>query len=908
LNNLTSDNIAYIIKDLNYRGIVAEGIHEELIDHICSATEAEMVKGKKFIDAYHHVLKSFGHTAGLRQTQKQILQSENQKSAIMLKNYLTIAFRNLKKQGFYSFINIGGLAVGVAACLVIVLFIIDELSFDKFNTRANRIYRVNHEIKFGGNHMLMNTSSAPTASALQQDYPEIEATVRFRDYGSYLVKTAEGRESIKEQNVIWTDSTFFKIFSVNVLLGDPKTALREPASVAISRRTADKYFPYGNALGQSLILDSKYNAKVTAVYENIPSTSHFHFDILISMVGDWPVAKEAQSTVFLSNNFPTYLLLKEGVKAKELNNKLGGYLAKYVGPQLAQALGNDFTMEKFKAAGNKYEISLMRLLDIHLHSNFKGEFEPNGNIAYIYLFGTIALFILVIACINFMNLSTARSSNRAKEVGVRKVMGSLRSHLVRQFLTESTLVTIFSFVVALGLAYLFLPFFNNLSLKRLHLPLTDPALYMILFVAALVIGLMAGLYPSFFLSAFKPVNVLKGHVALGMKSGFIRSTLVVFQFVISIFLIIGAITVNRQLNYIQSKKLGFEKDQVLLIKDAYALRPNVQSFRNEALKIGSVESCTISGFLPVEGSSEISRHDNTFWKEGKQPNPDNLVSLQDWRVDSDYINTFKMNVKKGRGFNSEFLSDSSAVVLNEAAIKQFGLGDDPIGKKISTFGGERPDGSPDPNQIESWTVIGVVEDFHFSSMKENILSLGLFLRKSDGFISIRINGNNSQETIQSLEKIWKQLAPGQPFQYSFLDEDFGQMYASEQRLGQIFGAFAGLAIIIACLGLFALTAFTAEQRTKEIGIRKVLGASVSSIVILLSKEFGKLIIIAFVVAVPIAWLGVDWWLKSYTYKTEIGGLVYLFAGLLTFAIAWITVGYQSIKAATSDPVRSLKNE
>ena len=905
--NLTSNHIAYIIKDLNCRGIVAEGIQEELIDHVCSATEAEMMKGKKFIEAYHVILKSFGHTTGLRQTQKQVLQVENHKTTIMLKNYLTIAFRNLRKQAFYSFINIGGLAFGIAACLVIVLFIVDELSYDTYNTKANRIYRIDNEIKFGGNHLQIAQSGAPMASTLQQDYPEIEATVRFLNYGSFLVKSTSATENIKEQNVMWTDSTFFKIFSVPVLEGDPTTALKEPGSIAISKRIADKYFPKGNALGQSLILDNKYNAKVTAIYEDIPKASHFHIDILIAMVGDWPAAKQAQSTAFLSNNFNTYLLLKEGADSKALEAKFTRFLEKYVGPQIAQALGSDFTMEKFRSSGNKYECTLKPLLDIHLRSNLQGEFEPNGSITYVYLFGTIALFILAIACINFMNLSTARSSNRAKEVGVRKVMGSLRSHLVRQFLTESMLIVLFAFTLGIGLVYFLLPMFNLFSLKELKLPLTHSIFYFSIIGGSLVIGLMAGLYPSFFLSAFKPVNVLKGQVALGMKSGFIRSALVVFQFVISIFLIIGAITVNRQLAYIQNKKLGFEKDQVILVKDAYALRPNVKSFKNEVLKINTVEGCTVSGFIPVEGSSDISRNNTSFWIEGKQPTIDNMVDLANWSVDYDYINTFKMNIKLGRGLSNEFTSDSSSVVLNEAAVLLFELGNDPIGKKISTFDFGF-DGSPDATKIKSWTVIGVLENFHFSTMKEGILPLGLFLQQSDGFISVRVNSNNSQEVIASLQKIWKRLAPGQPFQYSFLNEEFGRMYAAEQRLGKIFEVFAGIAIIISCLGLFALTAFTAEQRTKEIGVRKVLGASVGGIVILLSKEFGKLIIIAFFLATPIAWFGVNWWLKSYTYKTEIGISVYLLAGLSAFVIAWLTMGYQSIKAASRNPVNSLRSE
>jgi putative ABC transport system permease protein len=904
---LTKDHIAYIAKDLHYRGIVVEGIEQEMIDHICSATEAEMEKGKKFIEAYHEVLKSFGHTSGLREIQKQTLKVENQKVKIMLKNYLTIAFRNLRKQSFYSFINIGGLAVGIAACLMIFLFINDELSYDTFNKKADRIYRVNTEIKYGGNHFKMANSPAPTGSALLQDYPEIEASARLGSFGSYLVKPEGGIENVKEMKVALTDSSFFKIFSVEVLEGDPNKILNEPSSIAISKRMADKYFPNKSALNRVLILDNKYNGKVSAVFKDIPSASHFHYDIFLPLLGNWPGAREAQSTSFLTNNFSTYLLLKKGTDSKALERKIPSFIKKYAGPQLATALGADFTIEKYYASGNKFEMTLMPLLDIHLYSNFNSELELNSSITYIYLLGTIALFILAIACINFMNLATARSSNRAKEVGIRKVMGSLRSHLIRQFLIESILVTMFSLVLATGVAYLSMPMFNHLSLKQLSLPLGNPLFYLILLGASLLIGILAGVYPSFFLSAFKPVNVLKGRVALGMKSGLLRSGLVVFQFVISIFLIVGAISVNRQLNYIQNKNLGFEKDQVIVVKDAYALRPNIQSFKNEALKINTIESCTISGFLPIEGA-DVSRNDRAFWKEGDPSTSDNLVSLQNWRVDHDYVKTMGMKIKMGRSFSPELPSDSSAVVLNEAAVIQFGLGKDPIGKKIVTFDGNGIEGALDPNQTRSWTVIGVAEDFHFSSMKESISPLGLFLYRSDGFLSFRSSARDSQETIRSLEKLWKRLAPGQPFQYSFLDEDFDRMYASEQRLGKIFTVFAGLAILIACLGLFALTAFTAEQRTKEIGIRKVLGASVSSIVVLLSKEFGKLILIAFAIAAPIAWFGVEWWLKNYTYKVEIGMMVYILAGAFAFLIAWITMGYQSVRAASSDPVKSLRSE
>lgn len=904
---LTSEHIDFIIKDLNYRGLVADEIQEEVIDHVCSAVEEEMKKDKKFLDAYHDVIRSFGQTAGLLETQQNVITTETNRPKGMIKNYMTVALRNLRKHSFYSFINVAGLAVGIAACLVIVLYVIDELSYDTYNTKAHRIYRVNEEIKFGANHIKLCQDGPPLASALQNDYPEVEKTVRFRNIGSFLIRAADGTMNVKETRVIWTDSTFFDIFSVKVLEGNAKTALRDAGSIAISKSMAKKYFPGKSALGESLILDNKRNTKVTAVYEDIPAASHFHFDFLVALVGDSWVARDALSTSFLNENYNTYLLLREGAEAKALEKKFPGFLSKYFGPQIAAALGNDMTMEKFLSNGNAWVISLTPLLDIHLHSDLKGELEPNSSITYVYLFMAIAVFILLIACINFMNMSTARSANRAKEVGVRKVMGSLRSHLMRQFLTESMLVTLFAFLVAVAVAYFMLPVFNDLAQKQLHLPFTAPLLYLALLAGVIVVGFMAGIYPSMFLSAFKPVAVLKGNVARGMKSGSIRSALVVFQFIISITLIIAALAVNRQLNFIQNKKLGFDKSQVIIVHDAYALRPfsNEMAFKNEILKNTSVIKGSMTGFLPVEG---YNNNNSTYWKEGVQPTPDNLVSLRSWNVDNDYVSTMGMKIKLGRDFSEKFPSDSSAVILNESALPMFGFTGDPIGKKITTFGSNNPDGSPNTKDLKTWEVIGVVSDFHFSTMKENILPLGLFLGKNDDCMTFRFNAANANDVVQTIEKTWHRLAPGQPFQYSFLDEDFGSMYNNEKRLSTIFLIFAGLAIVIACLGLFALTSFTAEQRIKEIGIRKVLGASVASIIVMLSKDFVKLVVIAFAISAPLAWWGISWWLKGYTYKTDIDPWIFIGAGFMAFAIACITMSFQSFKAATNDPVKSLKSE
>jgi putative ABC transport system permease protein len=899
---LNNEHIDYIIKDLHHRGIVLDGFEDEIIDHVCSAVELRIENGERFLDAYKEIIKAFGQTDGLRKTQNEIIKSEFKPGRFMIRNYFKIAFRNLLKQKFYSLINVTGLAVGVACCILIVLYVQHELSYDKYHSKADRIFRVNGEIKYGGNHYKLAVAPAPLAESFIHEFPEIETAVRFRTRGSYLVKRENAKESFREFDVVWADSTFFKIFSVNVLQGNPNTALKEVNSIAISQRLAEKYFKGENAIGENLILDGNREPfKITAIFANMPTNGHFKFDILISMTG----LNEAKSTNFLSNNFNTYLLLKEGASPTALQTKFPQFVSKYLGPQAAELLGGEFSLEKFTSAGNKLEYTLMPLRDIHLHSDLTAELGANSDITYVYLFSAIALFILVIACINFMNLSTARSSNRAKEVGVRKVMGSLRAHLVRQFLTESILLSAFAFVLALIIAYLALPFYNSISQLNLSLPFFSVQFYLLLIVGFLLVGLLAGLYPSFFLSAFEPIKVLKGQLALGSKSGIIRGSLVVFQFAISIFMIVATITVQRQLEFINNKKVGFNKDQVIMVSDVYALGKKAENFKNEVLDNSFITAGTISGYIPV---SNGWRSDNTYWPEGSQPTEQNMVGLQTWDVDYDYVSTMDMKILLGRNFSKNFPSDSSAVILNETAVKHFKIEANPIGAKISTFGDNNPDGSPNPNTVKNFTVVGVVQDFHFESLKQNITPLGLFIGNSPGFASFRFNAKNVQDVITTLKTKWESMAEGQPFEYSFLDESFGRMYASEQRLGKIFGVFAGLAIVIACLGLFALTAFTAEQRTKEIGIRKVLGASVGSIVVLLSKEFGKLILIAFVLSAPLAWYAVDWWLKNYTYKVDIGIFVYFLAGSFSFLIAWITIGFQSVKAATVNPIKSLRSE
>jgi putative ABC transport system permease protein len=604
-----------------------------------------------------------------------------------------------------------------------------------------------------------------------------------------------------------------------------------------------------------------------------------------------------------------YLLLREGTDPQQLEAKFSSFVEKYVAPQLADALQGEFTMERFRAQGNEWRYWVTPLRDIHLHSHLEGELEANGDITYVYLFGAIAVFILVVACINFMNLATARSANRAREVGMRKVMGSLRTQLVRQFLTESFVLSLVSFVLAVVVAWLFLPFFNDLALKNLSLPFSEPLFYTTMIAGSLIVGFMAGLYPSFFLSSFQPVNVLKGKLVLGTKNTVVRSSLVVFQFVISIVLIIGTIAIQKQLDYVMNKKVGFQKDQVVIVHQAHLLDKHLQSFKNEALQNSFITSGTITGFLPVDNTW---RNNNTYWPEGKIPTGEDIkdmVSMQGWSVDIDYVKTLGMNIKAGRGFSPEFVSDSTeSVVLNESAVEKFGMNPNPLGKKISSFTGTRPDGSPDPNSIKSWTVIGVVEDFHFANMRENIAPLALFLQPSNGYVAFRFESNSTMKVLEEIESLWKEFAPGNAFEYSFLNDDYGRMYNAERRLGKTFGIFAGLAIIIACLGLFALAAFTAEQRTKEIGIRKTLGASVNSIVFLLSREYSKLVLIAFALSTPVAWYGIHWWMQSYSYRATLGVTIYILAGGIAFVIAVVTIGYQCIRAAMANPAQSLRSE
>jgi len=895
---LTEEHINYIIKDITYRGIVDEELGEELVDHICEVVERKMESGQRFIEAYDEAIAAFGNESKLQQIQSQTIQFSNNNTKIMVKNYFKIAFRNLLNHKFYSLINITGLAVSMACCLLISLFVIDELSYDKFFEDSDQIYRTNRHGKYGDNEFHFATAPAPFGQALADEIPEIESVVRFRSRGSYLVRTPEMVDSFKETTLIFSDPNFFEVFGVSVLAGSADKALVGRNNIAISKTMADKYFSTEEAVGKILILDGDEEYKVTAVFEDIPNNSHLQLDFLMSL----ETLASSKNSMWLSNNFYTYFKVREGVNQKELQQKVNHMADAHVGPQLEEFSGHTF--EEFKASGNYMYFTLQPLSEVYLNSDFRFDIGKTGDITYVYLFMIIAIFILVIACINFMNLSTARSANRAKEVGVRKVLGSYKSHLVRQFLTESMVLSIIAFGISIFLVMMALPFFNEIANKSLEIPFNETSFYLIFIGGALLVGLLAGTYPAFFLSSFRPVNVLKGKLSLGSKSGLIRSGLVVFQFFISIILLIGTATVYRQLNYIQNKKIGFNKEQVLMVNGTYMLGNKLESFKKELEQISNVNSVTVSGFVPVSG---YSRSDFTFWEEGKEPSDDNLVNMQVWNVGYDYLQTMGIELLNGRNFDEDLASDSSAVILNEKAFDAYNL-EQSENKLIQTYAFDPETNSVITDKYNKYKVIGVVKDFHFESMKMPIGNLGFMLGRSSSVTSIRLNTDEFSETVEMVEDKWKKFAPGIPFSYSFLDGAFDEMYRTEKRLARVFTIFAGLAIFIGCLGLFALAAFMAEQRTKEIGIRKVMGASVKSIVFMLSKEFSKLIIISFVFAAPLAWWGVSEWLGQYSYKIDIGVEIYILAGVIAFIIAWLTVGYQSIKAAISNPVDSLRNE
>jgi putative ABC transport system permease protein len=805
----------------------------------------------------------------------------------MFKNYLKIAFRNLWKNKAFSAINIIGLATGLAVCLLIVLYVVDELSYDKYNVNADRIYRIEGDLFFNGSQFSSASAPEPLALTLLKDYPQIEQMVRFNYPGDILIK--KGDANIQDHHAVFADSTFFKMFTIPMVAGNPSTALNEPNSIVIDETTAKKYFNSTDVVDKFLYVDNSTNCKITGVIKDIPQQSHFHFSFIRPLRDTY----RGNADNWLSNNVQSYILVKPGLTQATAQGFVDATINNYLSKQL-QAVVNT-SLKDLQQKGNHFRYPLMPLTAIHLNSNKSYEFEANGNKAYVYIFSVIAIFILLIACVNFMNLSTARSANRAKEVGIRKVAGSARSHLIIQFLTESVLLSFFSLLIALILAALLLPLFNQLAGKEMFASsLYSSWLLPVLMALVFVVGCIAGSYPAFYLSSFQPIEVLKGKIAKGFKISWLRSSLVVFQFSISIILIVGTIVIYNQLDYIRSRKIGYNRDQVLVLHNTYTLDKQANAFRESLLNIPGVENATVTSDIPTG-----QNFNQNGWFRDATFDATKAIIMTNFYIDENYVPTLGMEMAKGRNFSKDFPSDSTGIILNEAAVNLLGF-KDPLKETMY-----RPDND---NKPAAFHVVGVVKDFNYNSMHDKVGPLVMELANNTGSISLRINSKNIPSLIRSIESKWNSMAPGQPFSYTFLDADFNSVYNAEQRTGKLFISFAVFAIFIGCLGLFGLVSYAAEQRTKEIGIRKVLGAKVSGIVTMLSKDFAKLVLVASFIAFPVAWWAMSKWLQSFAYRINISLWVFVAAGLTAIVIALITVSFQAIKAAIANPVKNLRTE
>ncbi len=804
----------------------------------------------------------------------------------MLKNYLKIALRNLLKQKGYSAINIAGLAIGMTCCLLILMFVWDELNYDRFHEKAERIYRLYLDARINDKDLMAATSCGPLAATLRQELPGIEAAARIRHVGNFTVRYDD--KTFNEERFFFADSTLFEVFSFAMLEGEARAALTKPHTVVITDEMARKYFGEALPLGKSLLMDGREQYAVSGVVKKFPSSSHWQFDFLASMNS----RNFGDDNVWISNNLYTYTVIKEGVSHEQAEATLKTITAKYVDPQLKQVLGA--SLSEMEASGLRYNYRFQPLTDIHLRSHLEDEVAPNGNVVYVYVFLMIAAFILLIACINFMNLSTARSARRAKEVGVRKVLGSRTAQLMQLFLGEATLLSALAMLIAVGAIEIVLPAFNNFTGKNLSLAGFGALLVPALILFTLFIGLLVGSYPAFVLSSFQPVKVLKGEWRSAMRSGRLRSVLVILQFTISIALIVGTIVVHKQLLYVQSKSLGFDKEQVLVLVNAWLLRgEQSHSFKNALLNTNGIVAASYANTIP---GKDIGN--SAFLPEGGDPSKPILL----WHIwtDFEFIPTMKIGLKDGRNFSSEFRTDSThAVLINEPAAKLLGY-QNPVGRKVMAFFGQK--------ETRPMEIIGLMNDFHFESLHQPIRPL--ILRVAQGgatYLLLRVQGN-LPEIIRDIERQWASFTGGQPFVYFFLDDELQARYAAEQIVGKVFGTFSGLGIFIAALGLLGLATYATEQRTKEIGIRKVLGANVPSIVSLLSKEFVKLVVIANLVAWPVAYFAMRRWLENFAYRIELGFGTFFLAAALALLIALLTVSYNAIKAALSNPVDSLRYE
>lgn len=809
----------------------------------------------------------------------------------MLRNYLKIAVRNIRRQKFYAFINIAGLTIGLTTGLLIVLYIIDEFSYDKFHKDSDLISRVNLTGRMSGQEFKSAFTSAPLAKGIIRDIPEVVNTCRIAQWKDIAVKN--GMDDFLEKNVLLADSNFFDFFNFRLIEGEFNTALAKPNSLVLTRSAANKIFGYKgpadvSPVGKTLLFGKeKWVCTVTGVANDPPSNSHIHFSMVVSMQS-WDYSR---SPSWITNSLLTYVRMNKSADPVYVESKLSELVKKYIGPQAQGYLGISF--EDFLKQGGAYGYYLQPLLKIHFSPDPDLQLEPGGNINTIYLLIGIAIFIIVIACINFMNLSTARFSSRAREVGIRKSLGGSAGGLRFQFLLESITYTILSLIVAHILLALILPQFNSLSGKLLTLASLKNIVYLAsVLVLVFIVGILAGSYPAFYLTSFRPVEVLKGTIRAGMKSKSIRRLLVVFQFAMSTGLIICTFLVYKQLQFLKNKDKGFDNQNLIVIRNIESLSTGKISFRDELIKMPDVINASICDLVPPDAG----QHSDIFRPigEDEQKRGSNYCT-----VDENMFSTLKLSMKEGRFFSSDFPSDSRAVVINEAAAKSFGW-ENPVGQKIQTYW--KAEGQDERE------VIGVIKDYNYQSLSEQITSLLIFPGEEGNNILVRLAPGNLKKQVDLIKEKWNGFPGSGYFDYSFVSDNFFAKFRKEQQLGKIFIIFTLLAIVVAALGLLGLSTFSAEQRSREIGVRKAMGATSSVVVKLMSLEFLNLVLISFLIAVPVSYLTIVWWLKNFAYKTDLGVWSFLAGGLIALLIAVISVGYQSLKAANKNPVTSLKYE
>lgn len=800
-------------------------------------------------------------------------------SLSMVKNYLKIALRNVKKYKVYSFINILGLAIGISCCLMILLFVQDELSYDRYHEKADRIYRLVDSLDVDNpksRHYAL--SSAPFAPALKKEFPEVEDAVRLFSGRGRMV--GYGEKKYYEYGLFFADPSLFKIFTFFLEKGDPNTALNAPQSLVISESTAHKYFGNEGAMNKTLMINDQ-DFLVTGVMKDMPKNSHFHADMFASMktLEQIPGVQERYFQSWARHEFYTYLLLKEGSSAEDLETKLPEFIERYAAVQVKTILGSTLSSR------------LQPLKRIHLHSNLQHEISPTGDIKYVYVFSVVAAFILLIACVNFMNLATARSASRSKEVGMRKVVGASRSQLVKQFLGESLLFTLFAMLLALFVVKIALPFFNALTGKEIGINYLNNSVFLgSILIILFFVGIVSGSYPSFFISRHQPSNVLKGSSKLASGRSLLRKGLVILQFSISIILIIATAIVLDQLDFLRNRKLGFDKEHVVVVPiRTNTVRKNAEGIKADLKQNPNILNATIS--IGVPGGIIAGDAIQLITEEGKK-----TITVKMIYTDHDYIKTMGMEIVKGRDFSIEMSTDATeAFIINEAAVRQFQL-KNPLGTQFEW-------------DDKKGKVIGVVKDFQFQSLRDEITPTIIHIFTPSTIVfAIRIRPDDIPNTLAFIENKWKQLDPAHPFTYTFMDDSFDRLYRSEEKLSQIFSVFSMLAIFIASLGLFGLALFMAEQRTKEIGIRKVLGASMARIFVLLSKEFAVLVLFANVIAWPVAYLFMQKWLQNFAYRVNIQPWIFLLSATIAFVIALLTIGSQALKVSMSDPVESLRYE